>query len=107
MILPMTDDFVPRQGRGLWVDSFWRSESIVTVLRPNSPGLQPAARSAGSEPDRLNAIRRPHNIKVWVLGHPLGSRPFCSSVMWLTRFAPVARAPLVAGMVNSAHSVVP
>jgi hypothetical protein len=21
---------------GLWVDSFWRSESIVTVLRPDS-----------------------------------------------------------------------
>jgi hypothetical protein len=23
---------------------FWRSESIVTVLRPNSPGLRPTAR---------------------------------------------------------------
>ena len=44
MILPMTDDLVPRQGRGLWVDSFWRSESIVTVLRPNSSGLRPIAR---------------------------------------------------------------
>jgi hypothetical protein len=43
MILPMTD-LVPRQGRGLWVDSFWRSESIVTVLRPNSSGLRPIAR---------------------------------------------------------------
>ena len=27
-----------------WVDSFWRSESIVTVFRPNSPGLRPIAR---------------------------------------------------------------
>jgi len=44
MILRMTDDLVPRQGRGLWVDSFRRSESIVTVLRPNSPGLRPIAR---------------------------------------------------------------
>jgi hypothetical protein len=44
MILPMTDDLVPRPGRCLWVDSFWRSESIVTVLRPNSPGLRPIAR---------------------------------------------------------------
>ena len=43
IILPMTDDLVPRQGRGLWVDSFWHSESIVTVLRPNSPGLRPIA----------------------------------------------------------------
>jgi hypothetical protein len=44
LVLPMTDDLVPRQGRGLWVESFWRSESIVTVLRPNSSGLRPIAR---------------------------------------------------------------
>jgi hypothetical protein len=58
---------------GLWVDSFWRSESIVTVLGPNSPGLRPTARyQLAQRPDRLKAIRWPHNIKVWAQGHPLG-----------------------------------
>jgi hypothetical protein len=70
MILPMTDDLVPRQGRGLWFDSFWRSESIVTVLRPNSPGLRPIARYQLSS-ERVRASREA-SISVAVMA-PLAS----------------------------------
>ena len=37
-----------------WVDSFWRSESIVTVLRPNSSGLRRIAHhQLAQEPVRM------------------------------------------------------
>jgi hypothetical protein len=55
--LAQTDDLVPRQGGGLWVDSFWRSESIVTVLRPNSPGLRPIARYQLAQSEFVRAPR--------------------------------------------------
>jgi len=57
------------KGRGkLWVDSFWRSESIVTVFRPDSPGLRPVARYQLAESEFV----RPASIPVAVMA-PLAS----------------------------------
>jgi hypothetical protein len=64
MILPMTDDLVPRQGRGVWVDSIWRSESIVTVLRLNSPGLRPIARYQLAQSEFVRPREREHLVAV-------------------------------------------
>jgi hypothetical protein len=64
MISPMTDDLVPRQSRGLSVDSFWRSESIVTVLRPNSPGLRPIARYQLAQSEFVRPARASISVAV-------------------------------------------
>ena len=67
MILLMTDDLEPRQGRGLWVDSFWRSESIVTVLRPNSSGLRPIARYQLAQSQFVRPARASISVAVMAL----------------------------------------